>query len=84
MKFIVKDEPLMSYSVSHSKKDGFSISVKAHGKTVNVWSLGHNEEIAQSKATTIVDTYLKGMEFVQNNVRGVFSEAEANHPPSQP
>ena len=81
MKYIVKDEPLMSYSVSYSKKDGYSIAVKAHGKTVNVWNLGHNEEIAQSKTSTIVDTYLKGLEFVQENVRGVFAE-ESDKPPT--
>ncbi len=78
MKSIVKDEPLMSYSVSHRKKYGYSIAVKAHGKTVNVWNLGHNEEIAQSKSTTIVETYLKGLEFVQSEVRKTFEEAKLN------
>jgi len=74
MKIIVKDEPLMSYSVSHSKKDGYSIAVKAHGSTVNVWNLGHNEEIAQSKTVTILDSYSKGLEYVQEQVRAVFEE----------
>jgi len=74
MKLIVKDEPLMSYSVSHSKKDGYSIAVKAHGKTINAWNLGMNEEIAQSKTLTILDSYSRGLEFVQNQVREVFAK----------
>ena len=80
MKTIVKDEPLMSYSVSHSKKDGYNIAVKVHGKTVNVWNLGDNEEIAQSKTATILDSYSKGLEYVQEQVRAVF----ASHQPSEP
>ena len=76
MKTIIKDEPLMSYSVSHSKKDGYKISVKAHGQSVNSWSLGHNEEIAQSKTSTIISSYTKGLEYVQEQVRTAFAEEE--------
>lgn len=76
MKSIVTDEPLMSYSVSFSKKDGYKVAVKAHGKTVNSWDLGHNEEIAQSRVKHLVDTYLQGLEFVQDQVRTIFADAE--------
>ncbi len=72
----------MSYSVSNSKKDGYKVSVKVHGRTVNTWSLGHNEEIAQSKTTTIVETYLNGLEFVQDNVRDIFTEESDKLPTS--
>lgn len=72
---IIENEPLMSYSVNQTE-DGYIITVKAHGRTVNEWNLGFNEEVAQSKTATIVETYLNGLEFVQNQVRDVFAQAE--------
>ncbi len=76
MKLIVKNEPMVSYSVSYSKKDGYNLAVKVHGKTVNAWNLGMNEEIAQSKTTTILNSYMNGLEYVQDQVRAVFAEQE--------
>ena len=76
MKSIIKDEPMMVYSVSHSKKNGYSLAVKVIGDTVNVWNLGDNEEIAQSKTSTILTAYTRGLAHVQEEVRRVFAEAE--------
>ncbi len=82
-------ENLMSYKVELDKDTKeYSVSVKVHqwgedadgnlypNGTVNTWNLGLNEEIAKSKVKTIVDTYLKGLEFVQSEVRRVFEEAD--------
>ena len=82
------EEALMSYKVTKSKLGIFEVAVKvvkfsadAEGEiypdgTVNTWSLGLNEEIAKSKVKTIIDSYLKGLEFVQSEVRRVFVEEE--------
>ena len=73
---IVEETPLVSYKVVKNDDGEFFIGVKVHGQTVNEWNLGNNEEIAQSKSKTIIDTYLKGLEFVQQQVRTAFTEAE--------
>jgi len=70
---VIKDEPLMSYSVEKTE-EGYITSVKVHGKSVNSWNLGLNEEVAQSKTSTIIETYTNGLEFVQENVRNVFAK----------
>ncbi len=75
MSKIIDNEPLMSYSVKQTE-EGYICTVKAHGQSVNEWNLGLNEEIAQSKVATIVDSYTKGLEYVQSQVRGIFSEQE--------
>lgn len=65
----------MDYTVTQTP-EGFIIKVRVPERTVNEWNLGFNEEVAQSKAATIVETYRKGLEFVQDQVRSVFSEQE--------
>lgn len=77
MESIIEEEVLMSYSVNKNEKGVYVLTVKAHGNSVNEWDLGTNEEIAQSKTTTIVSSYTKGMEFVQSQVRDIF-EKEGN------
>lgn len=72
---IVYEEPIMSYNVTKTQ-EGFIVSVKLHGKTVNEWNMGLNEEIAQSKATHLIDTYTKALELVQSDVRKIFAEEE--------
>jgi hypothetical protein len=74
-KIIVDNEPLMSYKVIETE-EGFICSVRAHGKSVNEWNLGKNEEIAQAKTATIIDSYEKGLEYVQSQVRTIFAEEE--------
>jgi hypothetical protein len=80
-------EPMLDYKVTNNKDGEFEMAVKvlrfsedADGNlypsgTVNTWNLGFNEEIAKTKVKTIVDTYLKGLEFIQSEVRKVFEEA---------
>lgn len=65
----------MSYKVEKNELGEFVCQVKAHGQSVNEWNLGLNEEIAQSKTATIIDSYTKGMEYIQSQVRTIFSEA---------
>lgn len=72
---IVNEEPLMSYTVEQTT-EGYIILVKAHGRTINEWNLGLDEDTARSKVATIVETYLNGLEFIQDQVRDVFSGAE--------
>jgi len=84
---IAKD-PLMSFKIVKTEEGEFVMAVKVHkfsvdaegntyaDGTVNEWTLGLNEEIAQAKTKTIIDTYLKGLEFVQSEVRKVFANEE--------
>ncbi len=72
-KYIVYEEPLMSYSVTQTS-EGFIVAVKVHGKTVNEWNMGLNEEVAQSKATHLIDTYSRALDEVQSRVREIFAE----------
>ena len=51
------------------------IPVIVSGGTINEWTLGHDETIAKGKVSTIISTYIDGLEFVQNQVRTVFEEA---------
>lgn len=74
---IVENEPLMSYSIEQTT-EGYICRVKAHGQSVNEWNLGLNEEVAQSKTSTIIDSYTKGLEYVQSQVRTIFTEQEDN------
>ena len=66
----------MSYSIAHSKKDGYKVSVKAHGKSVNTWSLGHDEAVAKGRVGSILDAYANGLEFTQEQVREIFAKEE--------
>lgn len=68
--------PLAEYTVIHTKAEGFELQVKVHGKSVNSWNFGFNEEIAQSKTATVIDAYARGLEFVQEQVRHTFAEEE--------
>ena len=84
-KEIVAETALMSYKVEQVEEE-YIIKVTVHGKSVNEWTLGTNEEIAQSKAKTLVDTYMNGLEYVQEQVRNVFAEQENSteaHPSSE-
>ena len=86
---ILVEEQLMSYKVTKDDKTGeIEISVKVHkwgedvdgnlyaDGTVNTWNLGTDEDVAKGKVATIVDSYQKGLEFVQSQVRTIFEEAE--------
>ena len=86
---ILVEEQLMSYKVTKDDKTGeIEVSVKVHkwsedvdgnlyaDGTVNTWNLGTDEDVAKGKVATIVDSYQKGLEFVQSQVRTIFEEVE--------
>ncbi len=75
-KVIVEDTPIMSYKVVQNDEGEYVVGVVLHGQTVNEWTLGMNEEVAQSKARTIIDTYVRGLEQVQQQVREIFAQEE--------
>lgn len=80
--YLPTDIPMMSYTVVF-KNEKYELQIRVlkmyenqSDPTVNVWDLGENEEIAQSRATTILESYAKGLEHVQEQVRSVFAEQE--------
>ena len=66
----------MSYNVYNDKDGNFVLAVKVHGQSINEWNFGLNEEVAQSKTMTVIQSYTRGLEFVQSQVRGIFEEVE--------
>ncbi len=69
---VIDSQPLMDYSVVQTS-EGYILKVKVLERTVNEWNLGLNEEVAQAKASTLVETYRNGLEFLQNQVREIYS-----------
>lgn len=72
---IVDNQPLLDFSVTQTEK-GYILKVKAYQRTVNEWNLGLNEEVAQSKASTLVEAYRNGLEFLQGQIRDIYAEKE--------
>ncbi len=71
------DDVLMSMRVERLDETGeYTVSVKAHGSTINTWSLGFDEAVAKGKVATILDSYVRGLEFIQEQVRSIFTEEE--------
>jgi len=66
---------LFMYKVMETR-EGYVLTVKAEGGTVNEWNLGMDEALAKGKVSTIISTYQKGLEYLQEQVRTVF-EAKA-------
>ena len=73
---IEMEDTLMSVKVVVKPSGEYAIMVTASGGTINEWSLGHDEAIAKGKVSTILSSYMKGLEFIQEQVRTVFAEQE--------
>ncbi len=59
------------------KEDGeYAIQVIVDNGTINEWSLGHDEVVAKGKVQTILNSYMQGLEFLQEEVRKVFAQEE--------
>lgn len=69
---IIDSQPLMDYSVTQTA-EGYILKVRVFERTVNEWNLGLNEEVAQSKASTLIEMYRDGLEFLQDQVRETYS-----------
>ena len=70
------EDNLMTVKVVRGTAGEYEISIGVSGGTINTWSLGHDEAVAKGKVSTILDSYMKGLEFVQGEVRKVFAEEE--------
>ncbi len=69
------EDTLMSMKVECIDGD-YTVSVKAEQGSTNSWSLGKDEAIAKGRVSTIMNSYLQGLEFIQEQVREAFAEAE--------
>ncbi len=54
----------------------YVLKVRVPTRSINEWTLGKDEAIAKGKASNILSSYTNGLEFVQEQVRNVFSEEE--------
>ena len=73
---IEMEDNLMSVKVVVKEDGEYAIRVKVDGGSINEWSLGMDETIAKGKVQTILNSYVQGLEFVQEEVRKVFAEQE--------
>ena len=78
---IIDHQPLMDFCVTQTS-EGYILKVTALQRTVNEWNLGLNEEVAQSKASTLVEMYRNGLEFLQDQVRETYMAKEQEAPAS--
>jgi len=58
-------------------KGEYILKVTVPNRSVNEWTLGKDEGVAKARASKILTSYTNGLEFVQEQVREVFSEEEA-------
>jgi len=71
------EDTLMGVQVVCKASGEYAIRITVNnGGSTNEWSLGFDEAIAKGKVGTILDSYIKGLEFVQEEVRKVFAEEE--------
>ena len=73
---IEMEDTLMSVKVVVKEDGEYAIRVKVDGGSINEWSLGMDEAVAKGKVQTILNSYVQGLEFVQEEVRKVFAEEE--------
>ena len=67
----VAEGTLFMYKVRDTR-EGFVLQVKGEGGTVNEWNLGMDETLAKGKVANLIDTYRKGLEYLQEQVRTAF------------
>ena len=71
---IILDEALMRATVIVNSAGVYVTKITVEGHSVNEWELGIDEVSAKSRVSTILSSYTKGLEFVQEEVRRLFSE----------
>lgn len=70
------EDTLMGVKVFVKPSGEYVVMITVNGGTTNEWSLGFDEAIAKGKVVTILGSYTNGLNFVQEEVRKVFSEEE--------
>ena len=73
---IEMEDSLLKTEVIRNTDGEYVIKVIVSGGSINEWSLGHDEAIAKGKVSTILGSYMNGLEFVQEEVRKVFAQEE--------
>jgi len=66
-------EVVMMEATVEKTDEGYILKIRVPDKSVNEWNLGLEEDVAKGKVATVLDTYAQGLEYVQEQVRGVFA-----------
>ena len=72
----VAEGTLFMYKVQQTR-EGYLLTVKGEGGTVNEWNLGMDEAVAKGKVATLIKTYQDGLEYLQEQVRTAFEVKES-------
>lgn len=78
--YVQFEESLMTVKVVKRPEDGvFTVEFKVPGGTVNEFVFGTDEGEAKAKVAMLIDSMKQGLEYIQDRVREIYSEAEESN-----